>query len=122
MQPTFSSDANVSDANVSDANVPDQKEALMFRLPMYASAALLLGLAIAVGCPRAASAHPIGVVLDCGTRWDFCMQACSYKVPGGPLLGQCNDYCSVRAGICEASRIPRPASYRVYSRYPIVRK
>jgi len=112
MQPTFSS----------GANVPEQKEAVMIRLPIYASAALLLGLLIAVGCPLAASAHPTGVVLDCGTRWDFCMQACSYSVPGGPLLGQCNDYCSVGAGICEASRIPRPESYRVHSRYPIVRK
>src|ERR1700732_2181854 len=92
--PTFSSGANCS----------PPKETLMSRLPIYASA-LVCGLAATVACsaPAAAGAHPIGVSLDCGARWDFCMQACDYSVPGGPVLGQCNDYCSTGANVCEAS-------------------
>jgi hypothetical protein len=95
----------------------------MIRLPTYASATLMFGLATAAGClaPVAAGAHP-WALLDCGTRMDFCIQACDYSVPGGPPLGQCYDYCSKGAGVCEASRIPRPVSYRSYSRYPIIRK
>ena len=100
----------------------------MSRLPIYASAAIsavsMCGLATAMACltPVAASADPVGVSLDCGARWDYCMQACDYSVPGGPVLGQCNDYCSTGANVCEASRIPRPVSYRSHSRYPTARK
>jgi hypothetical protein len=94
----------------------------MSRLPIYASATLVFGLVIAVGCltPATARAHTYRVSLDCGARSDLCAQACDYSVPGGPVLGKCYDYCSRGAGICEASRIPVPVSYR--SRYPVGRK
>src|ERR1700676_718665 len=50
------------------------KEALMNRLPIYASASLLLGLVIAGGClaPAAARAHLYRVALDCGAGFDMC--------------------------------------------------
>lgn len=93
----------------------------MIRLPVHAAAAMIFGLATAMGSPLAADAHPIGLILGCGSGWDYCMEACNYNVPGGPALGQCKDYCSTTASVCEASRIPRPASYR-HSRYPTARK
>jgi hypothetical protein len=96
----------------------------MIRLPIYASATLMFGLATAAGClsPAPAGAHPAWALLDCGARMDFCLQACDDSVPGGPPLAQCNNYCARGTGVCEASRIPRPVSYRTHSRYPIVRK
>jgi hypothetical protein len=94
----------------------------MSRLPIYAAATLALGLIAGCLAPAAAHAHPSGVFLDCGARWDFCQQACDYSVPGGPVLGQCYDYCTKGAGVCEASRIPLPVRYRPRSRYPIDRK
>ena len=94
----------------------------MSRLPIYAAAMLALGLMAVGGLAPAAQAHPAGVFPDCGSRWDFCQQACDYSVPGGWVLGQCYDYCTKGAGVCEASRIPLPVRYRPRSRYPIDRK
>jgi hypothetical protein len=74
--------------------------------------------AVTLGCLALATARaePYRNSLDCGARWDLCMQACDYRFPGGTSPGQCNDHCAVGAGVCEASRIPAPASYR--SRHP----
>jgi hypothetical protein len=100
------------------ARIVSQKEALMSRLPIYAQATLVFGLVIIVGCltPATARAYTYRVFLDCGARWDLCVPACDYSLPGGPALGRCYDFCSRSRGICEASRIPVPASYRS-SRY-----
>lgn len=96
----------------------------MSRLPIYASTSLVLGLAVAAVCstPATARAHTHRVALDCGTGLDLCVRACDYSVPGGLALGKCYDFCSRGTGICEASRIPVPASYRAHSRYPVDRK
>ena len=85
---------------------------------------LLSGLLLVAGCFAAgmARADPYAVFIDCGARWDFCVQACDYSVPGGPVRGKCYDYCSKDAGVCEASRIPVPASYRHHSRYSTDRR
>ena len=100
------------------ARIVFQKEALMSRLPIYAQATLVFGLVIIVGCltPATARAYTYRFFLDCGARWDLCVPACDYSLLGGPALGRCYDFCSRSRGICEASRIPVPASYRS-SRY-----
>ena len=96
----------------------------MSRLPTCVSAILVFGLIVAAGCftPATARAYTAQISLDCGSGWDLCMQACDYTVPGGPLLGKCNDYCSKGTSVCEASRIPLPARYRSHSRYTIDRE
>jgi hypothetical protein len=96
----------------------------MTRLSINASAALALGLMAAAGglCPDTAHAYTARGSMDCGAGWDLCMQACDTTVPGGPLLGRCNDYCARGTSICEASRIPLPAGYRSHPRYATGRK
>jgi hypothetical protein len=93
-------------------------EALVSRLPIYGSAALMLGLVIAAeGLTAApARAYPYRVSLDCGAGLDMCVRACYDNIPGGLILGQCTRYCSQGAGVCEASRIPLPARHRILSR------
>jgi hypothetical protein len=102
----------------------------MSRLPTCVSAILVFGLTIAVECfapataraYRAQISYTAQISWDCGRGWDLCMQACDYSVPGGPLLGNCNDYCSKGTSVCEASRIPLPERYRSHSRYTIDRE
>lgn len=92
-------------------------------MPISGSASLF-GLVIAAGflILAPARAHPIGPFPDCGAGLDLCVQACDYSVPGGLVLGRCYDYCSRGAGVCEASRIPRPVGYRSRIRSPADRK
>ena len=84
---------------------------------------LAAGFAIlAGGLTLATSAQALGW-LDCGPRWDYCSEACDYSyVQGGPPLAICHDNCNVGVSVCEASRIPRPGSYRSHARYTPVRK
>jgi hypothetical protein len=93
-------------------------------LPICASTILVLGLMVAAGCfaPATAHAYTTRNLLDCGSGWDLCMQACDYSVPGGPPLGKCNDYCTKGTSVCEASRIPLPTRYRSRSHDAIGRK
>jgi hypothetical protein len=100
------------------------EEALVSRLPIYGSAILMFGLVIAAGClaPAPARAYPYRVSFDCTAGMGMCVQACSVNVPGGLSLGKCNNFCSQKAGICEASRIPLPAHQRTVSRYAVGRK
>jgi hypothetical protein len=95
----------------------------MSRLPVYASATLVFGLVIAAGSliPATARAH-YRASLDCVATLDLCLPACDYSARGGLVLGKCYDYCATGAGICEASRIPLPVSYRSHPRYPVGRK
>jgi len=93
----------------------------MSRLQGCASASLVCGLVIALGCltPAAARSYTHRVAINCGAGLDMCVPACDYTVPGGLVLGKCYDSCSRGAGICEASLIPRPVSYRSHSRYQV---
>jgi hypothetical protein len=96
----------------------------MTRFPTNAAATLVSGLMIAVGslAPATARVYTARAFLDCGSGWDFCMQACDYTVPGGEILGKCYDYCAKGTSVCEASRIPSLTRHRSLSRYTIGRK
>ncbi|HEY6258094.1 MAG TPA: hypothetical protein VIY51_20115 [Xanthobacteraceae bacterium] len=94
----------------------------MSRMLVSASAALVLGLAIAAGGPSAAQAYTSLAGLDCGDGYDRCMQVCNMSIwtgaPGPMPPGRCNDYCAQGTNICEAGRIPRPghrSHYRTMS-------
>jgi hypothetical protein len=93
-------------------------------MSLFYCPATLFGLVISVGglIVAPARAYPTGLFFDCGAGLDLCVQACDYSVPGGTALGKCNGYCSQGAGICEASRIPRPAGYRSRVRIQAGRK
>jgi len=82
-------------------------------------AAAILGLGLGGLVLATARAETYRIALDCGAKWDLCVRACDYRFPVGAFSSQCNDYCSVGAGVCEASRIPVPVSYR--ARHPVGR-
>src|SRR5947209_6452711 len=92
-------------------------------MPIAGSASSFV-MAIAAGCLilAPARAHAIGLFSVCGAGLDLCVQDCDYGVPGGLMLGRCYDHCSRGAGVCEASRIPRPVGYRSRIRSPAIRK
>jgi hypothetical protein len=77
--------------------------------------AALLGLAAGCLLPGPARADPIDRFLACGNGMESCVQYCDYHFASVPLLSRCYDYCYRGAGVCEASRIPRPVGYRSHA-------
>jgi hypothetical protein len=86
--------------------------------PHVAAAGLLFSVGILAFAP---DARALGW-LDCGPRWDYCSEACDDAIPGRPPLAICHNNCNIGVSICEASRIPSPASQRRHARYTPVRK
>jgi hypothetical protein len=83
---------------------------------------LASGFLILSGCLTLATGAQALGWLACGPQWDYCVAACDDNVPGGPPLAICHHYCNTGVSVCEANRIPVPASYRSHPRPVPARK